>query len=77
MVRRSHAKRGNDQRCQDYIERVRLYLEFRRCCGISGETDMLVYVEAASYARETLDELSAEEVFERRLGQEQLAGEEA
>ena len=40
-----------DGRCQDYVERMRLYPEIRRCCGISGETDMLVYVEAASMAR--------------------------
>ncbi|QKE64278.1 Lrp/AsnC family transcriptional regulator [Aquipseudomonas campi] len=38
-------------RCQDYVERMRAYPEIRRCCGISGETDMLVYVEAASMAR--------------------------
>ena len=30
---------------------MRAYPEIRRCCGISGETDMLVYVEAASMAR--------------------------
>lgn len=40
-----------DGRCQDYVERMRAYPEIRRCCGISGETDMLVYVEAASMAR--------------------------
>lgn len=38
-------------RCPDYVERMRAYPEIRRCCGISGETDMLVYVEAASMAR--------------------------
>lgn len=38
-------------RCQDYVERMRAYPEIRQCCGISGETDMLVQVEAASMAR--------------------------
>ena len=40
-----------DGRCQDYVERMRAYPEIRQCCGISGETDMLVQVEAASMAR--------------------------
>ena len=40
-----------DGRCQDYVERMRAYAEIRQCCGISGETDMLVQVEAASMAR--------------------------
>ncbi|VXB34456.1 putative AsnC family transcriptional regulator [Pseudomonas sp. 8AS] len=40
-----------DSRCQDYVERMRAYPEIRQCCGISGETDMLVLVEAASMAR--------------------------
>ncbi|WP_043308614.1 Lrp/AsnC family transcriptional regulator [Pseudomonas sp. ML96] len=40
-----------DGRCQDYVERMRVYPEIRQCCGISGETDMLVQVEAASMAR--------------------------
>ena len=38
-------------RCQDYVERMREYPEIRHCSGISGETDMLVQVEAASMAR--------------------------
>lgn len=38
-------------RCQDYVERMRVHPEIRQCCGISGETDMLVQVEAASMAR--------------------------
>lgn len=38
-------------RCENYVERMRGFSEIRRCCGISGETDMLVYVEAASMAR--------------------------
>ncbi len=48
-----------DGRCQDYVERMRAFPEIRRCCGISGETDMLVYVEVASMARlsEIRDEL--------------------
>ncbi len=40
-----------DSRCQDYAERMRAFPEIRQCCGISGETDMLVQVEAASMAR--------------------------
>ena len=36
---------------EDYVERMRAYPEIRQCCGISGETDMLVQVEAASMAR--------------------------
>lgn len=40
-----------DGRCQDYVERMRAFAEIRQCCGISGETDMLVQVEAASMAR--------------------------
>lgn len=40
-----------DGRCQDYVERMRAYPEIRQCSGISGETDMLVQVEAASMAR--------------------------
>lgn len=47
-----------DSRCQDYVERMRGIGEVRRCCGISGETDMLVYVEAASMTR--LSEIRAE-----------------
>ncbi|UUY08569.1 Lrp/AsnC family transcriptional regulator [Pseudomonas sp. J452] len=38
-------------RCLDYVERMRVHPEIRQCCGISGETDMLVQVEAASMAR--------------------------
>ena len=38
-------------RCEEYVERMRVYPEIRRCSGISGETDMLVYVEAASMTR--------------------------
>jgi Lrp/AsnC family leucine-responsive transcriptional regulator len=40
-----------ESRCQEYVERMRAFQEIRRCCGISGETDMLVYVEAESIAR--------------------------
>lgn len=39
------------RRCEDYVERMRAIPEVRRCSGISGETDMLVYIEAASMAR--------------------------
>jgi Lrp/AsnC family leucine-responsive transcriptional regulator len=38
-------------RCEDYVERIRVFPEVRRCSGISGETDMLVYIEAASMQR--------------------------
>ncbi|MDG1580052.1 Lrp/AsnC family transcriptional regulator [Pseudomonas sp. GOM6] len=40
-----------DSRCQDYVERMRAFPEIRQCCGISGETDMLVQVETTSMAR--------------------------
>ena len=40
-----------DSRCQDYVERMRVFPEIRQCCGISGETDMLVQVETTSMAR--------------------------
>ncbi|WP_252275621.1 Lrp/AsnC family transcriptional regulator [Pseudomonas subflava] len=40
-----------NSRCQDYVDRMRAFPEIRQCCGISGETDMLVQVEAASMAR--------------------------
>lgn len=38
-------------RCEGYVERMRAYPEIRRCSGISGETDMLVYIEAPSMQR--------------------------
>lgn len=38
-------------RCEQYVERMRVFPEVRRCSGISGETDMLVYVEAPSMER--------------------------
>jgi len=38
-------------RCENYVERMRAFAEVRRCSGISGETDMLVYIEAPSMAR--------------------------
>ncbi|TRX75376.1 Lrp/AsnC family transcriptional regulator [Pseudomonas mangiferae] len=40
-----------DTRCLEHVARMRAFPEIRRCCGISGETDMLVYVEAPSMAR--------------------------
>lgn len=40
-----------NSRCQEYVDRMRVFPEIRQCCGISGETDMLVQVEAASMAR--------------------------
>jgi DNA-binding Lrp family transcriptional regulator len=39
------------RRCEDYVERMRALPEVRHCSGISGETDMLVLVEAPSMAR--------------------------
>jgi Lrp/AsnC family leucine-responsive transcriptional regulator len=38
-------------RCDHYIERMRAFPEIRRCSGISGETDMLIYLEASSIDR--------------------------
>ena len=38
-------------RCQEHVERLRGFAEVRQCCGISGETDMMVLVEAPSMAR--------------------------
>jgi DNA-binding Lrp family transcriptional regulator len=38
-------------RCENYVERMRSFSEVRRCSGISGETDMLVYIEAPSMQR--------------------------
>jgi DNA-binding Lrp family transcriptional regulator len=38
-------------RCEDYVERMRSFAEVRRCSGISGETDMLVYIETPSMQR--------------------------
>ena len=31
-------------RCEQYVERMRAFPEVRRCSGISGETDMLIYI---------------------------------
>lgn len=38
-------------RCEQYVECMRAFPEVRRCSGISGETDMLIYIEAASMER--------------------------
>ena len=38
-------------RCEHYVERMRVFPEVRRCSGISGETDMLVYIEAPTMQR--------------------------
>jgi len=38
-------------RCEHYVELMRVFPEVRRCSGISGETDMLVSIEAASMQR--------------------------
>ena len=39
------------RRCEDYVERMRAFPEVRHCSGISGETDMLVYIEAPTMLR--------------------------
>jgi Lrp/AsnC family leucine-responsive transcriptional regulator len=41
----------HESRCEQYVERMRAFPEIQRCSGISGETDMLVYLEVASMAR--------------------------
>ena len=38
-------------RCEHYVELMHVYPEVRRCSGSSGETDMLVSIEAASMKR--------------------------
>lgn len=38
-------------RCEHYVELMRGYPEVRRCSGISGETDLLVSIEAPSMQR--------------------------
>ncbi|WP_405118814.1 Lrp/AsnC family transcriptional regulator [Pseudomonas leptonychotis] len=38
-------------RCEHYVELMRVFPEVRRCSGISGETDMLVYIEAPTMQR--------------------------
>lgn len=40
-----------DGRCEQLVERMRAFPEVRRCSGVSGETDMLIYLEAASIER--------------------------
>ena len=57
-----------DNRCAEYVQRMRAFSEIRRCCGISGETDMLVYVEAPSVER--LSEIRGE--IERYPGLEKI-----
>lgn len=39
------------RRCEEYVERMRAFPEVRHCSGISGETDMLVYIEAPTMTR--------------------------
>lgn len=38
-------------RCADVIPQLQAIAEVKRCHGISGETDLMVYVEVASMAR--------------------------
>lgn len=40
-----------NNRCEEYVEQIRAFPEVKRCCGISGDTDMLLYVEAPTMAR--------------------------
>ncbi|GGC04901.1 transcriptional regulator [Marinobacterium zhoushanense] len=40
-----------NSRCEEYVAQIRTIPEVKRCCGISGETDMLVYVETATMER--------------------------
>ncbi|HCU64280.1 MAG TPA: AsnC family transcriptional regulator [Rheinheimera sp.] len=41
----------NSARCADIIPKLLQIPEIRRCHGISGETDLMVFVEAPSVAR--------------------------
>ncbi|MFC6670469.1 Lrp/AsnC family transcriptional regulator [Marinobacterium aestuariivivens] len=40
-----------NSRCEEYVAQIRTLPEVKRCCGISGETDMLLYVETATMER--------------------------
>lgn len=41
----------SESRCEVYAAKIRAFPEVKRCCGISGDTDMLVYLETASMER--------------------------
>ncbi len=41
----------NSARCADVIPDLQAIAEVKRCHGISGDTDLMVYVETASVAR--------------------------
>lgn len=41
----------NESRCETYVDKIRAFPEVKRCCGISGDTDMLIYLETASMER--------------------------
>jgi DNA-binding Lrp family transcriptional regulator len=41
----------NESRCEAYVDKIRAFPEVKRCCGISGDTDMLLYLEAESMER--------------------------
>lgn len=41
----------NSARCADVIPDLQAIAEVKRCHGISGDTDLMVYVEAGSVAR--------------------------
>ena len=40
-----------NSRCEEYVAQIRAFPEVKRCSGISGETDMLVYIEAGTMER--------------------------
>lgn len=41
----------NESRCEAYVDKIRAFPEVKRCCGISGDTDMLIYLETPSMER--------------------------
>lgn len=54
----------HEHNCDDYINRVKLIPEVLNCYTISGQVDMLIYVEAKSISR--LDQIRLEiEQFEK------------
>ncbi|WP_026970643.1 Lrp/AsnC family transcriptional regulator [Aliagarivorans marinus] len=44
-----------EHNCDAYAEQIRAIPEVKRCCAISGQVDMILYVEVESMAR--LDEI--------------------
>lgn len=41
----------SESRCEQFAEQMRAFPEIKRCSSISGDTDMLVYIEASSMDR--------------------------